>query len=470
MSESRCGTAIPRRRVRMLDLRTAMWKRILVSSLLLAVACAPAAAPAAPTTGQPAATGAQPTAKPAAATAPAAAPATSGDTWKIGTLWPLSGTAASWGNDNFVGATIAADMANEKGGVLGKKVDLIKGDNQSNPTAGVNEANRQITQEGVKVIVGTVVSGVALPVTEVADRAHVAYFEADAATDDLTKRGLKYLFRINETAGMHAQAGFDFAKDVALPKLGMTPANTRVAITHEDSAFGTSVADAAETYAKKLGFNVIDRQSYDAKAVDLSSMLLKIKSENPDIYFNVGYSPDAILQAKQMAQLDFNPKLILGGGDWALQDVGDGVGKTINGIVDGSGPVGINTNGLQPEAKALHTEFLKRYDQKLPGKVPSYSAFQGFVAMHLLLNDVLPKAGAMDSDKIRDAAMSLDLPNGSTILGWGVKFDPETHQNSRAIGAAMQWQNQEVSVVYPEALAKKPASMIPLPSWNDRSK
>lgn len=384
----------------------------------------------------------------------------------IGTLWPLSGGSASWGNDNLNGAKLAVNMINEKGGVLGKQVELKNADNASDPAKASSEAQRLI-QDGAKIIVGTVISSGALPASQVAEKNKVIYLEADAVTDEMTNRGFKYTFRLNSTASDNGKAAVEFTKNVLAPKLGIEAGKLKIVVTHEDSAYGTSVGDAAEKSLKESGMTMAARERYSAKATDLSSIVLKLKDMKPDVLLNVGYTPDQVLFWKQAKQYDLNLKALVGMAGWTLQATGDGLGDSVNGIFDASAPVGINTAGLNEETKKLYDLFVKQYQETYKA-TPSLSSFEGFAAMYLLLNDMLPKAGALDPEKIREAALSLDIPQGGTILGWGVKFNEKTGQNDRAFATVMQWQQNKVETVYPEKFATKKPIMVPLPNWSAR--
>lgn len=432
---------------------------LVLTAMLVASGCGGSSAPAKQATPAPTVQSTQP--------ARQAAPASGGNEIVIGTLWPLSGTAASWGNDNLMGAKIAVQIINEKGGINGKKVRLIDADNASNPTTAANEANRLITKEGVKIIVGTVVSSAALPASEVAEKNKVIYWEADAVVENLTNRGFKYLFRINETASMHADAGAKFINEVLAPKLGKDIKQLKIAITHEDSAFGTSVSDAFEKALTQFGAKAVGREAYSSKATDLSSLVLKLKNLGAEVVFNTGYTPDAVLFWKQAKQLNLDLKALVGGGGWALQPTGEGIGPTVNGIFDASGPTFINPKGLRPETQKLNDDFTARYNATFKSPV-SLSSLQGFTAMWVLLNDVLPKTGGdTDPEKVKSAIMSLDIPEFGTVIGWGVKFG-ENGQNTRSFATVMQWQDQKIYTVWPKALSLKDPTMMPLPAWSAR--
>ncbi len=91
---------------------------------------------------------------------------------------------------------------------------------------------------------------------------------------------------------------------------------------------------------------------------------------------------------------------------------------------------------------------------------PDLIARLAFSSSYILFNDVIPQAGGDDPDKIRQAALSLDQPVGSTIVGWGVKFD-KTGQNTRATMSVMQWQNGKLVVIYPENFKKSETDYDP---------
>jgi branched-chain amino acid transport system substrate-binding protein len=95
------------------------------------------------------------------------------------------------------------------------------------------------------------------------------------------------------------------------------------------------------------------------------------------------------------------------------------------------------------------------------------------MSAHLLFETVLPKAGSVDPEAVRKAALEIDIPEGGTVFGFGVKFAPPDHpsagQNLRAIPVLMQWQEQKPWVVYPAAFAVRDP-LLPLPTWEERSK
>jgi branched-chain amino acid transport system substrate-binding protein len=401
-----------------------------------------------------------------------ASPALAADTVQIGALFPFSGVLALLGQESYNGATIASDMVNEKGGLWGKKIEWVKGD-AVDPKAAMAECERLISVKGLKLIFGTYSSSRSYAASEVSERNKVIYWEQGAIADDITARGFKYLFRTIARAGDFGAMAAEFAHTTVAPKLGIDPKNMKIAIMFEDSLYGTSVGTMAGKRAKELGMQVVASESYSAKTVDLSSIVMKFKSLKPDVIIATSYLEDGLLFWRQAKDLDLNVKAFIGTGachgmpDWAKTFGQDG-----DYIFNIDPPIGINPAIYTDAAKARLKEFQDRFNKKF-GHLPATHATAGFVAAWLLFNDVLPRAGSLDPEAVRKAALEVDVPKGGTIFGFGVKFappdDPSAGQNLRAHPALMQWQDQKMQVVYPADFAVAKPKM-PLPTWEQRAK
>jgi branched-chain amino acid transport system substrate-binding protein len=391
---------------------------------------------------------------------------------KIGALFPFSGPLALLGQESFNGATVAADIINEKGGLWGKQIEWVKGDGVD-PKKAMTECERLISVEGIKLIFGTYSSSRSYAASEVAERNKVIYWEQGAIADPITERGFKYLFRTCPRAGQFGIMAVEFAKEVVAPKLGVDPKQMKVAIMFEDSLYGTTVGSSAAQHALKLGMKVVVTDSYSHKTVDLSPVVMRFKAQGPDVIIATSYLEDGLLFWRQAKEANLNVKAFIGTGachgmpDWAKT-----FGDEANYIFNIDPAVGINPGALNPKTKAVLKEFQDKFNKKF-GHLPATHASLGFVGAQVLFEEVLPKAGKVDPEAIRKAALTVDIPKGGTIFGFGVKFAPPAHpaagQNLLAHPALMQWLEQQMSVVYPvEFGVKKP--LIPLPTWDQRAK
>lgn len=390
---------------------------------------------------------------------------------RIGALYPLSGGLASLGNENLEGARIAVDMINDKGGVGGRKVELVTGD-AATPDKAQSEAERLSSLEKLQIITGTYSSGLSYAASQVVERHGGIYWETGGIADGLTKRGFKNYFRTVYTASQNGQLAATVAKDVVAAKLGKKPGDLTVLVIHEDSDYGTSVAKAAEEKVKEFGFKDGGQLAYKASSTDLSPLVLRMRSTRPDIIIASSYANDALLIQRQMKQLNVTAAAFIGtGGIYGLPSFAEGLGSAVNGIIDTEGSALMNTDGFTQEAKDLLAEFNKRFAAKV-GRAPSYTGTQGFVGTYLLLHDVLGKAGSAEPEKVRAAALAIDIPEGGTALGWGAKFagpgEASPGQNLRSFPVAQQWQNGKLVVIAPEKLKTTDATLVPLPAWSAR--
>src|ERR1700748_3894452 len=129
-------------------------------------------------------------------------PARAEDTIKLGVLEPFTGPWAKNGNESYVAMEIARDMINEKGGIRGDKIAFIRGD-APDPSAGKSEAERIISQNGVKLITGTYASPLGIAISAEAERQGVVHWETIASADIITKRGYKHVFQVGPAASRY---------------------------------------------------------------------------------------------------------------------------------------------------------------------------------------------------------------------------------------------------------------------------
>lgn len=394
------------------------------------------------------------------------------ETWRIGALFPFTGSLALLGNESFNGAVIAQDMVNEKGGIQGKKVEWVKADGVD-PKKAMTECERLIAVENIKLVFGTYSSSLSYAASEVAERNKVIYWEQGAIADNITARGFKYLFRTIPRAGDFGNLAVNFANEVVAPKLKMDPQKIKIGIMFEDSLYGTTVGNSAAKRAKELAMDVVATESYSHKTVDLSSVVMIFKAKNPDVIIATSYMEDAILFWRQAKEMDLNVKVFIGTGaghgmpEWARI-----FGNEANYIFNIDPPIGINPKVFKGNTLAVLNDFRERFNKRF-GHYPATHATAGFMAAHLLFEVVLPKAGSLDPEAVRKAALEVDIPEGGTVFGFGVKFappdNPAAGQNLRGIPVLMQWQEQKLWVVYPAAFAvRKP--LMPLPTWEERAK
>jgi branched-chain amino acid transport system substrate-binding protein len=376
--------------------------------------------------------------------------------WRIGTILPLTGPLAKNGIKNFDGVKIATDMINDAGGVLAKKVVLVSAD-APDPQAAASEANRLITNEKVTAIMGTQASTLSMAATVVAEKAGVFYLENEGISAGITARGFKYTFRTTFDSDMMAYQMVDFAAEVIAPKLKKNAKTLRLAIVHEDGAFGTATGKGLTDRAKALGLNVVATEIYSAKSVDLSGMVMKLRQAKPDIVLGAQYINDSILFHRQAKELKFKAIVIGTTAGQGNPDFVQAFGKDAEGVMAGGIPSEISVEKLQAEQKKDALEFVKRYKASHNGEYPNPTSFVGFAGAWILYKSIMPKAGGLDAEKLREAALALDVAKGKGVLNWGIKFakpgEKNAGQNVYASAGINQWQNGELKLIYPKEIA-----------------
>ncbi len=378
------------------------------------------------------------------------------DVWRIGTIFPLSGPNSKNGVKNFDGVKTATEMINDAGGVLGKKVVLVSAD-APDPQAAASEANRLITNEKVTAIIGTQSSSLSMAATVVAEKNKVFYIENEGVSGLITARGFKYLFRTTFSGGMMAKQIVDFVAAEIAPKLGKKAQDLRLAIVHEDGGFGRSTGKGLAARIKQLGLNLVSSQSYSSKSADLSGLILKLKQAKPDIIFAAQYINDAILFHRQARELRLKGMIIGSTAGQGNPDFYKALGEDANGIIAFGIPSEFSVTNLSDRPKADSSEFIERYKKSHNGQYPNPTSFVGFAGAWVLYKFILPKAASLDPDKLRAAALSLDVPKGQGVLNWGIKFaGPDAKnagQNLYSAAGINQWQDGKLKLIFPKEVA-----------------
>lgn len=390
---------------------------------------------------------------------------------KLGALFPLTGPNAVLGTETFQGAEIARQIFNDRGGLNGRPVEFVKAD-APDANAATSEATRLINQEKVPIIVGTQSSALSLPASAVAERAGKIYWETVATSDQITARGYKGLFRYNATGTMIGTMQAEAVRDYLAPQLKASPTELRVAIVAEDSAYGATIGKAASARAKEIGLNVVAEENYTATSTrDFSSLILKLNQQRIDVMIGALLVDDTLLFFRQAQQNKFAPKAVLVTGGVSNPAFLKAFGDKTEGILVGDTPssASLPDSALSADAISVRDEYRKRYTEAYGAEKLSTNSDLGFSGTWVLLNEVLPKAKSLSTDDVRTAALAVDLPYGSTLLGYGIQYAPgdaaNAGQNTRALVTVTQWQKGKLVTVYPEQFTTAPAVNLPLPAW-----
>jgi branched-chain amino acid transport system substrate-binding protein len=397
---------------------------------------------------------------------------------RIGVLYDLSGPFAAAGSvASSIGAQIAIDLTNEKGGVLGKyKVEPVSADSQSKPDVAINEAERLINQEKVNVILGVYSSAHAVPLAaKLESEKKILWITTAVASSVFKNKNLTYAFRAQIHSDQYGEAGASFLAENAKAKLGQEPKDLKLAIIYEDGPYGTGCGEADDQFSKAKGMTqIVLKEAYSASTPDLSSLVTKLKRARPDAILHTGYNPDITLFLRQARESGLRFKMLIGNGAGYSQI--DKLRETFGPDVDffcDIDPVPaqlLDPKTLAPGLGDLIKIMVERYKAKTGAKEVPPHVSMGFNQTWILLQNVMPiaieKHGGADPEAIRKAALEVDIPPGGTIQGYGVKFfppgTPMSGQNERSTPVVMQYSKDATTVVWPGNI-KTAEPVMPLP-------
>jgi branched-chain amino acid transport system substrate-binding protein len=354
---------------------------LLVASMVLAACAQQPAAPAQ-------------TEAPAATEAPAETqpPTPAGEPIKVGLLAPLTGAVPTFGLSTREGVELAVKEWNEKGGILGRQIELIVEDSQCEADPAVNAANKLIDQDGVKFLVGEVCSKASIPVSEIANAKGVIQISPTStnATVTLNQDGSTkdYIFRacfIDPFQGF-AMAKFAYGKGY----------KTAFLMYDQGNDYTVGLAENFEKTFQELGGQIVGKETYTSTDNDFSAILTKVKDSGAEVLFLPDYYNIVNLVAPQAKQLGVTA-VAMGGDGWdsADLDVASTEGDFYSNHYDASDP------------RPIVQDWLKRYgaaytDASGNPKVPDALATLGYDAANILFA-AIQNAGTDDTAKVKDA-------------------------------------------------------------------
>ncbi len=360
-----------------------------VAGLLVVAGCsssapAPAATQAPAKAAEPTKAAAPAAAAPTTAAAPAAAPAAGkAVAIKIGVIAPMSGDVKTFGESTKNGFDMAVDEANKGGKV---QITTVVADDKNDPTEGVNAATKEINQDKVKAIVGSVASKVSIPISEVAQTNKVVQISPTSTNEKVTVDGGKrkdFVFRACFIDPFQGTVMSKFA-------LNTLKAKTAAVMYDVGNDYTKGLAEYFRSGFEKAGGKVTSYDSYGKDDVDFSAILTKVASNSPDVLFLPDYYNKVSLIGKQAREKGVKA-VFLGGDGWDSSDLDV---KAMEG--------GYFSNHYSPEDKRPEVQdWVKKYQAKY-NSVPDALATLGYDATNILINGIVV-AGSDDTAKIRDA-------------------------------------------------------------------
>jgi branched-chain amino acid transport system substrate-binding protein len=344
---------------------------------------------------------------------------------RVGAVYPLTGPVAEDGAVLLKGAKLAVKIFNDAGGLNGDKIEFLVEDGACIPAQSVASAEKLISANKVVALAGAFCSSSTGATMDVALRYKVPMVAGISTAPNLTERGNRYLFRIQATSQMLADA---FA-----PKMMQIAGGKKIAFLVVNDDWGRSIASYYKTSLEREGAQVVSTQIFDTNETDLFSYITNVKRADPDAIMMAANTQNAVSVTEQLRQMNVKSKLF-GEGSFTAKSYFDAVGKKGDGI-----------DGLMPYVSTfdnpVNKQFVEMYKAAY-GETPNNNAAAGFEELTIITN-ALKTSGRADPEALRDAIAKSSTPGPSGEIkfndkgqGYGFTVFLTENEGAKAVVAA----------------------------------
>ena len=368
---------------------------------------------------------------------PAAGP--TADPIKIGIMEPLTGSTSASGRGALRGFEVAASQLNDAGGVLGRPILLVSEDTEGNPEKGASAATKLITVDNVDFLMGTILSGVAMQIAEVAADYSTIYMGTNPTTSAFTQlveddyERYKYLFRANWNVSQWMFAWFDGFTD-------LFPNITSLAFVTEDLAWAREGTVELESYCDDAGMDYLGLL-FAPGTTDFTPEIATIEAFDPDVVLvDLLFGSSLPLQKQWWA---LKPDILFVGASGILS-----YPETVRELGPAEANFTITFDNMWNVSTTAKTIGFFNDFMLAVGQEPSGAAAPSYDGL-MALAQAIEAAGTTDT-----AAVITALEAGTFVGARGSFGFMDNHQATYVQGVIMQWINDEPTVIWPEAVAE----------------
>ena len=350
--------------------------------------------------------------------------ASAADNIKIGLSGPFTGGSSPMGVSMRDGVKLAVTEINAKGGVLGRKIELVERDDEAKNERGVQIAQELINKEKVVATVGFINTGVSLASQRFYQEAKIPVMNNVATGSIVTKQFLppefpdNYIFRTS--ANDTIQSGM-IVDEVVKRKY------TKVAILADSTNYGQLGREDLERTLASKGIKAVTVEKYNIKDVDMTAQLLKSKQAGAEVVITYGIGPELAQIANGMEKLGWKVPML---GSWTLSmgNFIDNAGKNGDGA---RMPQTFIQEGNTPKRKAFIDAYLATYKPANSRISSPVSAAQGYDSIYILAS-AIKQAGTTDGPKIREALENLKERVEGVVATYDKPFTRDDHEAIKA--------------------------------------
>lgn len=326
---------------------------------------------------------------------------------EIGIIAPLSGPAATYGKDMMAGLNLAADEINEAGGIDGRKLVLITGDDRASPKDAATVAQSFVSNRKLLAMIGGITSTATFGAAPVAQKGKLPFVITLASHPDLTKEG-NYIFRDSITQEQEGPALVNMLTTCLAPKT--------VAIMYLNNDWGLAMTGEFKKALANSDVKIVAEESYDpGENIDYGAKLGKIRAANPDVVWFGSQYNDLAMILKQAQRVDLSGKPFMA--STAANSVG---------LLDVAGASANNLFLHAPFSPASPDPNVKVFVEKFEAKykaAPGIVSAQAYEALKIVAREI--GAGVTTREELQKALARMKPFPG---LGGNITFDSETRE------------------------------------------
>ena len=325
----------------------------------------------------------------------------------LGSSQPMSGTLAYMGKAADEGIRTYFDMVNEKGGVNGRKLKLITYDDELKPAKSVANAKLLVERDNVLAMVGNIGHATNISAYEYSSTKNVPTIGALSISDLTSTPPRELLYVLPSPQSTETASYIDYAVNTLKAK--------KVAMLYQNDGWGKPAYDVAVKQLEKHGMKLVEAQSFERFATDLTSQVFKLKQSEPDVVIVYALGQEAVQFFRGAEKLGWKPAVFGAGGlnDPKFVEL---LGKTQSKLY-----VASYYDAVEGDNPAIQS-FFQRYTKLYPKSAPSSMALMGYSAAAVTV-EALQRAGAEPS-RAKVAAALDGMKDFDQKIGPKITFQP----------------------------------------------
>lgn len=342
----------------------------------------------------------------------AAAPAVAAEKIKVGAILAVTGPASFLGAPEAKTLEMLTEEINKKGGIKGKKIDLIIKDSGASPEKAFSFAKQLIEEDKVLAIIGPSTSGETMKIKSVAEEGKTILLSC-AAAEVIVNPVAKYVFKTPQKDSHAVIKIFEQMKQMKISKIGVLSSNT---------GFGKAGKEQIEKIAPEHGIQILVNEVYDKAATDLTAEVTKLKAGGVEALINWSIEPAQSIVIKNARQIGLNVPIFQSHGFGNIKYV-EAAGPAAEGVIFPAGRLlVVDVLPKNHPQKAVLVKYRDDYEKKFKEDASTFGG-HAYDALMILVK-AIEKAGSADKEAVRTA-----IENMKGFVGTGgiFNFSAEDH-------------------------------------------